>query len=59
VLAAINERFSKAGINIAAQYLRTNEAVGYVVIDVDSEARQVAQDELCDIPGTLRCRILY
>jgi D-3-phosphoglycerate dehydrogenase len=59
VMAAINERFSKAGINIAAQYLRTNEEVGYVVIDVDSTASQVAQDELCGIPGTIRCRILY
>jgi D-3-phosphoglycerate dehydrogenase len=59
VMARINERFSAAGINIAGQYLRTNEEVGYVVIDVDTTASQVAQDELCGIPGTIRCRILY
>ncbi len=59
VMARINERFSAAGLNIAAQYLRTNEEVGYVVIDVDTTASQVAQDELCGIPGTIRCRILY
>jgi D-3-phosphoglycerate dehydrogenase len=59
VMAHVNERFSAAGINIAAQYLRTNEEVGYVVIDVDSDASQVALEELCGVPDTIRCRILY
>jgi D-3-phosphoglycerate dehydrogenase len=59
VMAHINDRFAEAGINIAAQYLSTTNEVGYVVIDVDSEASMVALDELCDIPGTIRCRILY
>lgn len=59
VLAQVNERLSRAGINIAAQYLSTNEAVGYVVIDVDSTASQAALDELCAVPETIRCRILY
>jgi len=59
VMARVNERFSEAGINIAAQYLRTNDEVGYVVIDVDSTASHVALDELCSIPGTIRCRVLY
>jgi D-3-phosphoglycerate dehydrogenase len=59
VLAHVNERLSAAGINISAQYLGTFEEVGYVVIDVDSAASQQALDELCDVPGTIRCRILY
>jgi D-3-phosphoglycerate dehydrogenase len=59
IIAKVNERFSAAGINIDAQYLRTNEQVGYVVIDVDAEASTVALEELCGIPGTIRCRILY
>jgi D-3-phosphoglycerate dehydrogenase / 2-oxoglutarate reductase len=59
ILARINERFSRAGINIAAQYLQTTEHVGYVVIDVDAAASQVAFDELSGIDGTIRCRILY
>ncbi|HEY0856860.1 MAG TPA: phosphoglycerate dehydrogenase [Albitalea sp.] len=59
VMARVNERFSSAGINIAAQYLRTNDEVGYVVIDVDTNASRVALDELCSIPGTIRCRVLY
>jgi D-3-phosphoglycerate dehydrogenase len=59
VMAHVNERLSAAGINIAAQYLSTNEEVGYVVIDVDSAASQAALDELCAVPETIRCRILY
>jgi len=59
VLARVNERFSAAGINIDAQYLRTNEEVGYAVIDVDTAASQVALEELCAVPDTIRCRILY
>jgi len=59
MLARINERFSQAGINIAGQYLQTNQDVGYVVIDVDTSARHVAYDELSTIEGTIRCRILY
>jgi len=59
VMAQVNERLSAAGINIAAQYLSTNEDVGYVVIDVDSAASQMALDQLCAVPTTIRCRILY
>lgn len=59
VLAQVNERLSAAGVNIAAQYLSTFEDLGYVVIDVDSAASQSALDELRDVPGTIRCRILY
>jgi D-3-phosphoglycerate dehydrogenase len=59
VMAAVNERFSEAGINIAAQYLRTNDEVGYVVIDVEADASQVALEQMCSVEGTIRCRTLY
>jgi len=59
IMARINERLSAAGINIDAQYLRTNEEVGYVVTDIDSKVQKIALDELCSIPGTIRCRVLY
>ncbi|MBW7926042.1 MAG: phosphoglycerate dehydrogenase [Burkholderiaceae bacterium] len=59
IIANINERFSRAGINISAQYLQTNALVGYVVIDTDSDASRIALEELCSIDGTIRCRILY
>lgn len=59
VMARVNERLSKAGVNIAAQYLSTREDVGYVVIDVDSGSPEVAMADLCSLPDTIRCRILY
>ena len=59
VMAQVNERFSRSGINVAAQYLRTNDEVGYVVMDVDVDASAVALDELCAVPATIRCRVLY
>ena len=59
MLARINERLSEAGVNIAAQYLRTDETLGYVVIDVDTPASPDALAGLCGIEGTIRCRVLY
>jgi D-3-phosphoglycerate dehydrogenase len=59
VLAHVNERLSAAGLNIAAQYLSTNEEVGYVVIDVDNSVSRGALAGLCDVPSTIRCRVLY
>ncbi|MEY3208024.1 MAG: phosphoglycerate dehydrogenase, partial [Bacteroidota bacterium] len=37
VLSAINTVMSKNKINIVGQYLKTNEEIGYVVLDVDSK----------------------
>lgn len=59
VMGAINQVFSDRGINIAAQYLQTNEQVGYVVIDVDAEHSEVALQQLTSLEGTLRCRVLF
>ena len=59
VLARVNEKLSDAGINIAGQYLRTNDVVGYVVIDVDQATGDAALSALCAVPDTIRCRVLY
>ena len=61
VMAHVNELISAAGVNVAAQYLSTNEEVGYVVIDVDSgdSGKTVGLDAMCAIPETIRCRVLY
>lgn len=59
VLANINERFSRNHINISAQYLQTNEHIGYCVMDVDTAASEIAIDELQTVPGTIRARLLY
>ncbi|WP_394228171.1 phosphoglycerate dehydrogenase [Pseudoalteromonas spongiae] len=59
VLTQINQAFTQHGINIAAQYLQTNEAIGYVVIDVETDHSEVALKELRAIDGTIRARILH
>lgn len=59
VLSAINKALADNGINIAGQYLRTDEKVGYVVIDLDAAASQLAREKLEAIPGTIRCRVLF
>lgn len=59
VLAHINEKFGRRGVNISAQYLQTNEHIGYCVMDVDASASEVAIDELQTVTGTIRARLLY
>ncbi len=59
ILSAINQVFAENGINIAGQYLRTDEKVGYVVIDIDAASSQLALDRLAQVPGTLRSRVLF
>jgi D-3-phosphoglycerate dehydrogenase len=59
VLTQINQAFTQHGINIAAQYLQTNEAIGYVVIDVETDHSEIALKELRAIEGTIRARILH
>ncbi len=58
ILTKINLTFADHNINIAGQYLQTNENIGYVVIDVDSENAQIALDRLKKIEGTIRVRLL-
>ena len=59
VLAEINKVFSDNQINIASQYLQTNDAVGYVVIDIDAAHSELALARLADVQGTIRSRVLF
>ena len=59
VLYEINQIFATNHINVAAQYLQTNEDVGYVVIDIDAACSEVALTKLLEVTGTLRARVLY
>lgn len=59
VLTKINEAFAHNGINISAQYLQTDEKIGYVVIDVDSQDADAALNEVEKIEGTIRARLLH
>ena len=59
VLSEINKVFGINHINIASQYLQTNEAIGYVVIDIDAGYSDVALAKLAEVPGTIRSRVLF
>ena len=59
VLGQINSRLSKVGINITGQYLKTNDEIGYVILDVDSKLSQEAFGILKGIKGTLKARMVY
>src|SRR5262249_7732749 len=61
VMAAISQVFSRRGINIAGQYLRTDGDIGYVVTDVIGrvDVGMGIRKELAAIPGTVRTRFLY
>ena len=59
VLSAINTVMSKNKINIVGQYLKTNEEIGYVVLDVDSKLSKKAIELLREVKETVRVRMLY
>jgi D-3-phosphoglycerate dehydrogenase / 2-oxoglutarate reductase len=62
VLSAVNSVLSQKGINIAGQYLQTNNKIGYVVIDIEAPERVVSMQlrkRLDQVAGTMRTRILY
>ena len=59
VLSEINRIFSENNVNIASQFLQTNEKIGYVVTDIDAASSDVAQEKLAQVPGTIRSRVLF
>jgi D-3-phosphoglycerate dehydrogenase len=58
VLAAINKVLAEYNLNILAQHLKTNEHLGYVIVDVDRGYPKEALDALRTVPGTLKFRSL-
>ena len=59
VLSEINTRLSKNKINILAQYLKTNDDIGYVVLDVDKNISAHALHLLKEVKATIKVRMLY
>jgi D-3-phosphoglycerate dehydrogenase / 2-oxoglutarate reductase len=59
VLGEINSRLSKHNINIVGQYLKTNDDIGYVILDVDTKISKEAFEILKDIKGTVKARMIY
>lgn len=59
VLAKINIVLAEHNINIVGQYLKTNEAIGYVITDIDKEYDRDVIKALRQIEHTIKFRILY
>lgn len=59
VLSAINSELAKHKINIIGQYLKTNDDIGYVVLDVDKKLSRHALELLKEVKDTIKVRILY
>ena len=59
ILAKINHLLADLGINIVGQYLKTNEAIGYVITDIDKAYDKEVIKELRKIEHTIKFRILY
>jgi D-3-phosphoglycerate dehydrogenase / 2-oxoglutarate reductase len=59
VLSSLNTLLSENKINILGQYLKTNDSIGYVVLDVDKSISKNAMELLKSVKGTRRVRMLY
>ena len=61
ILNSLNTIFSARGLNIVGEFLQTFGEMGYVVIEAEgiSRAADDILDEIRQIPGTIRARLLY
>lgn len=59
VLSEINSKLSQLNVNITGQHLKTNQAIGYVVLDIEGEATLEALEELKTVRNTKKARILF
>lgn len=59
-LRRLNEVFARHNVNIATQFLQTDAKIGYVVVDADGivPGAEAILDEIRDLPGTIRARLL-
>jgi D-3-phosphoglycerate dehydrogenase len=59
VMSAINQVLSESSVNIAGQYLQTNNSIGYVVMDLEAEYSGEILNLLRAVKGTIRTRVLF
>jgi D-3-phosphoglycerate dehydrogenase len=59
VLSEINTELSSHKINILGQYLKTNDDIGYVVLDVNKNLSKEALELLKNVKETIKVRLLY
>ena len=59
VLSEINTKLSAKGINILGQFLKTNDEIGYVILDIDTNLSGEAFEILKEVKGTIKTRMIY
>ncbi|MDZ4715681.1 MAG: phosphoglycerate dehydrogenase [Cytophagales bacterium] len=59
ILARINKVLADHDINIAGQYLKTNEQIGYVITDINKGYDKEVIKKLRAIENTIKFRVLY
>lgn len=59
VLSNINGIMASIGANIKAQFLRTYEDVGYLIMDVDKSLSKQVKQQIDELETTIRTRLLY
>jgi D-3-phosphoglycerate dehydrogenase len=59
VLAKLNQIFANNNINITGQYLKTNESIGYVIVDIAKGYTEEFIQQVKEVEGTIRFRMLY
>lgn len=59
VLGRMHTMIAEMGLNIAAQYLQSNDQHAYAILDVDPHQGEELKDRLAQVPGTIRVRTLW
>lgn len=59
IMAQLNQVFAKYQINIMGQYLKTNDKIGYVIMDIEKCYTDPFIQELRSIEGTIKFRLLF
>ena len=59
VLSGVNGILSGLGANIEAQFLMTNETIGYLLVDVDRTVSGKAVEQLAALRETIKARRLF
>ncbi len=59
VLSTMHQRIAALGANISGEHLRTQDDLGYVVLDMDPTDGKRVHEAVRSIPETIRCRVLW
>jgi D-3-phosphoglycerate dehydrogenase / 2-oxoglutarate reductase len=59
ILAKLNNIFARYNVNITGQYLKTNEQIGYVIMDVELTYINGFVEEIKNMEETIKFRMLY